>query len=68
MSKSIAVDIGGANELAVKLVSQIGVASEGQPPGGDPAASRVSLTDLQAFASSARSIYQRAALLNDLNY
>jgi hypothetical protein len=54
-----------ANELAVKLVAQIGVA--GAAAGGAGAGPRIVLSDLQAFAATTRSIHQRASLLNRLN-
>ena len=63
ISKANTASIREANELAVKLVSQIGVA--GTATGG--AGSRIVLSDLQSFAAATRSIHQRAILLNRLS-
>jgi hypothetical protein len=63
ISKANTASIRAANELAVKLVSQIGVAGSASSAAGP----RVVLSDLQAFAATTRSIHQRANLLNRLS-
>ena len=63
ISNANTASIRSANELAVKLVAQIGApgAAAGGPGPG------IVLSDLQAFAATTRSIYQRAFLLNRLH-
>lgn len=63
ISNAITASTREANELAVRLVSQIGVAGAAAGAAGP----RIVLSDLQAFAATTRSIHQRASLLNRLS-
>jgi hypothetical protein len=75
IANSISADTRSANELAVRMVAQIGEAGEGSladgavpgaasPTAGQGVTSRILLTDLQQFAAETRLIYRRANQLN----